>query len=101
MNIMATTQLHDTSDPAQGLVFEALKRGEPLMFIDSKGDHGAGANSMNGAQTESERLATKDEPDLSQQPCVECGAMTQKEAETKCICAGDKDNCHGCELWPD
>lgn len=34
-------------------------------------------------------------------PCVECGAMTELEAETKCICSGDKDNCHGCDLWPD
>lgn len=34
-------------------------------------------------------------------PCIECGAMTPEEAETKCICGGDKDHCHGCELWPD
>lgn len=34
-------------------------------------------------------------------PCLECGAMTSKEAETMCICNGDKDDCHGCELWPD
>lgn len=38
--------------------------------------------------------------DLSKPPCEECGAMTQKEAETKCICAGDKDDCHGCRIWP-
>jgi len=34
-------------------------------------------------------------------PCQECGAMTAKEAEGRCNCAGDKDYCHGCELWPD
>jgi hypothetical protein len=34
-------------------------------------------------------------------PCQECGAMTEEEAEEKCICSGDKDNCHGCELWPE
>lgn len=41
------------------------------------------------------------EPDLSKPPCQECGAMTPEEAETKCICAGDKDDCHGCHLWLD
>lgn len=40
------------------------------------------------------------EPDRSKPPCLECGAMTEEEAETKCICAGDKDHCHGCDLWP-
>lgn len=39
--------------------------------------------------------------DLSKPPCDECGAMTQEEAETKCNCAGDKDHCHGCEIWED
>lgn len=34
-------------------------------------------------------------------PCQECGAKTEKEAEEACICAGDKDHCHGCELWKD
>lgn len=34
-------------------------------------------------------------------PCLECGAMSLAEAETKCICGGDKDHCHGCDLWPD
>jgi len=34
-------------------------------------------------------------------PCMECGAMTPEEAETRCICGGDKDDCHGCHLWPD
>jgi hypothetical protein len=38
---------------------------------------------------------------LSQPPCSECGAMTPEEAETLCICSGDKDHCHGCDLWPD
>lgn len=34
-------------------------------------------------------------------PCLECGAMTPEEAESKCRCCGDKDDCHGCHLWPD
>ena len=33
-------------------------------------------------------------------PCLECGAVSAEEAETKCICGGDKDDCHGCHLWP-
>lgn len=32
-------------------------------------------------------------------PCMECGAMTPEEAETRCVCSGDKDHCHGCDLW--
>lgn len=39
------------------------------------------------------------EPDRNKPPCLECGALTVKEAEIKCICSGDKDHCHGCELW--
>jgi hypothetical protein len=34
-------------------------------------------------------------------PCLDCGAKTKEEAEKMCICGGDKDNCHGCHLWPD
>lgn len=34
-------------------------------------------------------------------PCSECGAMTPEEAATRCNCAGDKDDCHGCQIWPD
>jgi hypothetical protein len=34
-------------------------------------------------------------------PCEECGAMTAKESETRCHGSGDKDTCHGCDLWPD
>ena len=34
-------------------------------------------------------------------PCMECGAMTAKQAETMCRCGGDKDDCHGVRLWPD
>lgn len=45
-------------------------------------------------------IATHDER-RKHPPCMECGAATPKEAETKCICSGDKDDCHGCELWPD
>lgn len=37
----------------------------------------------------------------SKPPCQECGAMTLEEAQNKCICNGDKDDCHGTKLWPD
>lgn len=33
-------------------------------------------------------------------PCMECGAETPEQAETMCNCSGDKDDCHGCRLWP-
>lgn len=33
-------------------------------------------------------------------PCMECGAKTEEEAGRMCRCAGDKDDCHGCRLWP-
>lgn len=33
--------------------------------------------------------------------CVECGAKTPEEAEKLCKCGGDKDHCHGVDLWPD
>lgn len=39
------------------------------------------------------------EPDRSQPPCTECGAMTVEQALEKCICAAEKDFCHGNELW--
>ena len=38
---------------------------------------------------------------INKPPCLECGAMTQEDAETKCRCGGDKDSCHGTTLWPD
>ncbi len=41
-----------------------------------------------------------DGPDRSKPPCLECGAVTLLEANDKCLCGGDKDDCHGCELWP-
>jgi hypothetical protein len=34
-------------------------------------------------------------------PCFECGATTPEDANGKCKCAGDKDHCHGCDIWPD
>jgi hypothetical protein len=37
----------------------------------------------------------------NQPPCLECGAKTRIEAGLLCKCAGDKDSCHGCHLWPD
>lgn len=39
--------------------------------------------------------------DFRVEGCQECGAKTKEEAETKCICSGDKDDCHGCKLWPE
>lgn len=45
--------------------------------------------------------AAEVEERMKSPPCVECGAMTEEEAGTKCRCAGDKDDCHGCRLWPD
>lgn len=45
-------------------------------------------------------IATADER-AKHPPCMECGAKTAKEAETMCHCSGDKDDCHGCQLWPD
>lgn len=33
-------------------------------------------------------------------PCLECGATSLADADEKCRCGGDKDHCHGCELWP-
>lgn len=43
----------------------------------------------------------RSEERLKHPPCLECGAKTEDEAQTKCICAGDKDDCHGVRLWPD
>lgn len=34
-------------------------------------------------------------------PCLECGATSPEDAQGKCVCSGDKDDCHGCSLWPD
>jgi hypothetical protein len=33
-------------------------------------------------------------------PCLECGANDEYEAGEICHCAGDKDSCHGTNLWP-
>ncbi len=33
-------------------------------------------------------------------PCLQCGAMTADEAETKCLGAA-VDDCHGNALWPE
>lgn len=41
------------------------------------------------------------EQERQKPPCQECGAMTQEEAHGLCRCGGDKDDCHGCQLWPD
>lgn len=44
-------------------------------------------------------IPESNEPDTSQQRCIECGAVTAKEAEEKCISNAEKDLCHGNELW--
>lgn len=41
------------------------------------------------------------EEQMQKPPCVECGAETREQASRMCICGGDKDDCHGCRLWPD
>lgn len=46
-------------------------------------------------------MIAADNARYEQPPCLECGANTPKEAETVCRCSGDKDDCHGCHLWPD
>lgn len=43
----------------------------------------------------------EDNDRFGEPPCLECGAVSAKDAETKCVCSGDKDDCHGCSLWPD
>jgi ribosomal protein L40E len=66
--------------------------------------HGAGegcplCNPQLAAELEAE-LAIADAR-YREPPCLECGAKTPEEAETLCRCGGDKDHCHGCDLWPD
>lgn len=39
--------------------------------------------------------------DLTNPPCMDCGASTSEQAATMCLCGGDRDHCHGCEIWPD
>lgn len=39
--------------------------------------------------------------DPSIQMCWECGAKNLDEAGNMCHCAGDKDWCHGCIVWPE
>lgn len=51
------------------------------------------------AELEAEMRAAEEA--YSKPPCQECGALTPEEAETKCRCGGDKDHCHGSDLWPD
>lgn len=54
-----------------------------------------------GDKEELQRVLAENEERFREPPCMECGALTQEEAETKCRCCGDKDDCHGCQLWPD
>ena len=32
-------------------------------------------------------------------PCLECGATDEYQAGEQCHCEGDKDSCHGNQLW--
>lgn len=32
-------------------------------------------------------------------PCLECGAKDEYQAQEMCLCGGDKDHCHGVQLW--
>lgn len=50
------------------------------------------------AEFDAEALAAAEA--YSKPPCQECGATTWEEAQQKCICSGDKDDCHGTKLWP-
>lgn len=63
------------------------------------------ADLITSLQAEVERLRVENdllnEPCRRHPPCLECGAETSAEASVKCICAGDKDHCHGCEIWED
>lgn len=56
---------------------------------------------IKGLQVYRDQLLSEIESIMSAPPCRECGAMTEKEAEEKCTCSGDKDHCHGCEVWPE
>jgi len=56
-----------------------------------------------GPDDENFKISAEIEADIEKYkrpPCQECGAMTPEEAETRCNCGGDKDDCHGCHLWP-
>lgn len=61
-------------------------------------EHGEEAITIYNAAAKAYRNTQKVEYTIP--PCLECGALTQKEAETLCICSGDKDNCQGSAIWP-
>lgn len=69
-------------------------RGEALFA-----DHGEEAVTLYNAAAKAHRETQS--IDYNIPPCLECGALTQKEAETLCICSGDKDDCQGSAIWPD
>jgi hypothetical protein len=48
-----------------------------------------------------QEMITSFDKEYDNPPCLDCGAKTKEEAQEMCICNGDKDNCHGCHLWPD
>ncbi len=56
---------------------------------------------MKKAEADSEEMRKIFDERRKFPPCLECGAETPEQSETMCICSGDKDHCHGCELWPD
>ena len=76
--IMATTKLHDTSDPELGAIFEAAKRGGSVQFSDMRSDHGD----------------VKPQPPVPDEKCSRCGGAFERDLErvalpllTRCTCA--------------
>ena len=80
------------------------KPGSAMLQKDADGDycHMYTMLEWGGWKARADMLAADArDPDLTKPPCGECGAMTATEAETMCICGGDKDDCQGTSLWPD
>lgn len=84
----------------------ALARAVPELWVSPFGSCACnGANECPGCNPNkaielARVVATMDER-YRHPPCSECGAMTATEAESMCACSGDKDDCHGCSLWPE
>lgn len=103
---------HVSSEAAAAVIQRALssaaeaKGGEPVAWVSPfgpcvcSGDNACPGCNPNEAIALAREIAANDER-RKHAPCIECGAATAKEAETKCLCSGDKDDCHGCQLWPD
>lgn len=59
-------------------------------------------HSMSHAIIEQKKMERLDHQ-MKHGPCMECGATSADDPDPKhrCHCAGDKDHCHGCDIWPD